>query len=336
VVVNGLTVATISTPLTMLGELSLLTSQARTATLVAVQATEIYLIREEVFQSYFQELPAFFQQIFRNLAASFLAKETNLLSMMTDMENLVRKRTETLDRANEELRSLNAFKNSMIGMAAHDLRNPMNVVQGYLTLVLSSYRGQIPSEAEEFIARCRDVAKNTTEMLNQLLDVSLIDQGSIVLRTEKADLVALLGKTLRLMEILAARKKIAIHYMPPPRPCLATVDVWRVTQVFENLLTNAIKYSESGTRVTVSLAEENGQQLVAIQDEGPGISPADQEKIFTPFFRTCHRPTAGEQSTGLGLLIVKKIVELHGGILRLSSELGKGSTFTVGFPAARS
>lgn len=332
VFVDRYKVSVISTPYTPLGELSLLTKRPRTATVIAARETVVCLLDEETFNKHFQRLPVVFQKILENLANAFLGKESNLLAMMEELEERVLQRTEKLHQANRELAELNTFKNTMIGMAAHDLRNPLHVLNGYLGIILDTMREQIPAEPLGYLQICQSVARNTCDMLNSLLDVSMIDSGRIVLAPKRAELPTLLTNALKMTEIFARKKNITIHYSAPQQAYVSCVDTKRVAQVLENLLTNAIKYSPADTNIFVTCSENDTHNLIAIRDEGPGIPVEDQGKIFTPFFRTANKPTAGEHSTGLGLLIVKKIVDLHEGVLFVDSTPGEGSTFTVGFP----
>jgi signal transduction histidine kinase len=168
-------------------------------------------------------------------------------------------------------------------------------------------------------------------LVNDLLDIAKIASGELQLELQSTDLIALVRHNVALNKVLASRKQIELSLKTQPLPDVL-IDVYKIDQVLNNLITNAIKFSESHSEVEISVVREGDEVIIAVGDEGPGI-PADEiDKLFNPFMRTSVKSTGGEKSTGLGLAIVMKIVAGHRGRIWVESEVGEGSTFYVALP----
>jgi len=234
------------------------------------------------------------------------------------------------DRQQLELVELNALKNKFLGMAAHDLRNPCAAINGFSELLIS-IPDMTPEEHQEYAEIIHQASENMMRLLGDLLDVSAIESGKLSMTPSEGDLAALVAERVSLMHMLAAKKNIRINYDAPTLPPL-TFDADRLGQVIDNLISNAIKFSEADTEVTVSLEIDDGAVELKVRDQGPGIPDADLERLFGTFEKLSNRPTGGEKSSGLGLAIVKKIVTGHGGSITVDSEIGEGSVFRVTIP----
>jgi signal transduction histidine kinase len=263
------------------------------------------------------------------------ARERLLRETMLEIERERKKRqqlTEQLQRQNRELGRLDAQKDEFLGMAAHDLRNPLTAVQGFAETLLAE---PVVTESEmlnEFITIIRDSAQDMLNLVNDILDINKIAAGKLELHAEQVDLRDLVRASCLPNRFVAERKGIELQEVVPEQAVPATVDPLRIRQVLDNLLSNAIKFSSGGTTITVSLEQLDGHAALSVADQGQGIAPADLPKLFEPFQQTETRATAGEKGTGLGLAIIKKIVEMHGGEIEARSKLGEGSTFTVTLP----
>lgn len=237
-----------------------------------------------------------------------------------------------LMKQNRQLVQLNAEKNRFLGMAAHDLRNPIAVIGGFCSLFLGSALGELTDQQREIIERIKNSSRFMNQLLEDLLDISQIEAGKLELRLAPVDLASLITDNVKLNRMFAEKKQIGLtftaHCVPPPM----SLDAPKIEQVLNNLISNAIKFSRPGTEITVELAEKDGQILLTVRDQGQGIEPQEIEKVFKPFEKTSTRSTAGEKSTGLGMAIVKKIVEGHRGKIWLASALGVGTTFYVALP----
>jgi signal transduction histidine kinase len=169
------------------------------------------------------------------------------------------------------------------------------------------------------------------ELVNDLLDVSVIEQGRLDVVRSLGDFRRLVAERLRIQRIIAARKEIDIVDDLIPE-AMAVFDSSRMVQVVDNLVSNAVKFSPPGTTVSVSLEREGRDLALRVRDEGPGISEEEQRLLFGEFQKLSARPTAGERSTGLGLAIVRKIVLAHSGSLEVDSDVGRGSVFCARIP----
>jgi PAS domain S-box-containing protein len=244
-----------------------------------------------------------------------------------------RKRVEAeLALKNVELKDLNEQKNRLLGMAAHDLRNPLSIIVSYSDFMLGGSAGQLTPEHQKFLSAIKRNSDFMVTLINDLLDVSKIEAGRLDFDRQMTDLVGLIRGVADLSRALAEKKNIRLTVDCPPELPPLLLDVAKIEQVLENLISNAIKFSNPETAISVSLARRDGNVVLAVQDHGQGIPAEELSKLFQPFGRTSVRGTAGEKSTGLGLAIVKRIVEGHGGTISVASEAGKGSTFTVTLP----
>ena len=237
-----------------------------------------------------------------------------------------------LSKKNVELENLNQQKNQFLGMAAHDLRNPLSVIISYSEFLID----QVRPEQAELITSIYRSSEFMLRLINNLLDVSAIESGQVRLDLQPIDLLDLIKRNLTLNRLLAERKQITLQLIAPDaaRPMLA--DAGKLEQVLNNLISNAIKFSYPHSTVEVVLTVEGEQVLLAVRDHGQGIPASELDKLFKPFSRTSVKSTGGERSTGLGLTITRKIVMEHGGDLWVESEVGQGSTFYIALPVSDS
>ena len=248
-------------------------------------------------------------------------------------ELLARVRTHLeLKHARERLREMNDEKNEFMGIAAHDLRSPLNAVKGYSEMVLED--PAIGGENTELIKRIHAAATRMVEMVQNLLDANRIERGEMQLHLAPVGLGAALHSVVETQRPHAAAKQQTLHLESGSIPVVALLDPSITVQVLENLVSNAVKYSPPGKNIFVRLKPQPNLARIEVQDEGPGLSAEDQKKLFGKFARLSAKPTGGEQSTGLGLSIVKKMVEAMNGKVWCESELGRGATFIVEFPTA--
>ena len=248
-------------------------------------------------------------------------------------ELLARVRTHLeLKHARERLREMNEEKNEFMGIAAHDLRNPLSAIQGYAEMIIEDAQSLAHRDLEGNGQRIREAAKRMTEMVQNFLDANRIERGELKLNMAISDLSPLLQSVLETQSPHATAKGQMIQLELPPTPTLALADVSITFQVFENLVSNAVKYSPPGKKIFVRLKAEAGVVRFEVEDQGPGLSKEDQKKLFGKFARLSAKPTGGEHSTGLGLSIVKRLVEAMNGKVWCESELGMGAKFIVTIP----
>ncbi len=235
-------------------------------------------------------------------------------------------------RLYQELLELNQLKNKFLGIAAHDLRSPIAAIKGTLSLLVDGLMGPLTGEQRELLAELSQAASHMQSLVEDLLDVTAIEAGSLVLRPILLPLGDFLQACAKSGRRLAAAKSMSLELELAPNLPEVCLDPDRMEQVMSNLVGNAIKFSHPGSPIRIVARGGDGEALVTVEDRGQGIAKAEIEKLFQPFARTSTRPTAGEQTTGLGLAIVKRIVEAHGGRVEVESEPGRGSSFRVRLP----
>ena len=239
---------------------------------------------------------------------------------------------EALRQSNDQLRELNSQKNEFLGMAAHDLRNPIAVIQNSSS-VLSRYLSENLSEKQkEFLKKISDTSKFMLELLNSLLDISKIESGKLGLEITKNNYPDFVRKNIEFNRFFATEKGISIDSALSDDIPLVDFDKNKIEQVLNNLISNAIKYSHPNTTIRIEVLREKNFVVTKVIDQGQGIPENELPHVFKPFQKASTKPTAGEKSTGLGLAIVKKIVEGHQGVIGVESEVGKGSTFFFKLP----
>jgi two-component system, OmpR family, sensor kinase len=237
-----------------------------------------------------------------------------------------------LAKKNRELESLNKLKNQFLGIAAHDLRSPIGVIMGYSEYLLDNPDESNPEEKTTLIHRINNTANFMLGLVNDLLDIANIESGQLELNLSEQDLDEVIRAVIHNSEIFTRAKSIKVDFIASGNPVTVTIDRPKIEQVITNLLSNAIKYSFPNTTITIVLSESENQLLIRVMDQGQGIREEELGKLFRPFQKTSTRSTAGEKSTGLGLSIVKKIVEAHGGKVGVKSIFGAGSEFFLTLP----
>jgi two-component system, OmpR family, sensor kinase len=237
-----------------------------------------------------------------------------------------------LAKQNAELEQLNQQKNQLLGIAAHDLRSPLGVIMSYSEFLLEEAAPLLSDEHREFLSVIRSSSDFMRQLVDDLLDVSKIESGRLELNLELTDLGGLLGHVVSLNQVLAAPKNITLVWDRPNTLPKMPVDAIKLEQVLNNLITNAVKYSPTGSRVLISAHHSDESVEIRVQDSGPGIPANEQDKLFKAFGTTSTKSTDGEKSTGLGLMIARRIVEGHGGSIWVESEPGRGATFCFTLP----
>jgi signal transduction histidine kinase len=251
-----------------------------------------------------------------------------MISLNNELNNLTRE----LQKKNIQLDQLNNLKNQFLGMAAHDLRNPISSIMMFSQFVLESDDYTISDELRKILEVINTSSEFMLKLLEELLDVVKIESGKLQLNFEKVQPETFLKKNIEINALLGSKKEIKLVLnIPQPLPEIA-IDPIKIEQVLNNLISNAIKYSNKNTTVTINAFSTGHYLLISVQDEGQGIPENELEKVFVPFSKISVRGTAGEKSTGLGLSIVKRIVTGHLGRIWVESEVGKGTAFYFTLP----
>jgi signal transduction histidine kinase len=263
-----------------------------------------------------------FQRIAEQL--SVIVEKGRLVSELSEQKNKI-------EEQNKELKRLDELKNTFLGIAAHDLRNPLANIQMISNLLASDAAPLSVNESLELVSEIYHNTENMLNLLNDILDVTHIESGKLSLNPILIQTSEFLEGVVARHNLLAESKNthIILEKIPTGR---IFADPLRLRQVLDNLLSNAVKYSPPNSTVNVHVIREPEAWRIEIKDQGSGITQKDRQQLFTDFAKLSAKPTGGEQSTGLGLAIVKRVVEAHKGKIGVESNPGKGSTFWFSLP----
>jgi signal transduction histidine kinase len=260
------------------------------------------------------------------------SRRRDLYSELRSMNKVLASAQRELMSRNIELEKMNEEKMSWLGMAAHDLQHPIGAVMVYSELLIEDPANAFSEDQKTMIQAIHSSSEFMLLLLNDVVDISAVESRTLRLSPESAKAPALLRESVSLCGALASRKqtKIELRCAEPMPP--VTVDWQKMRQVFVNLIGNAIKYSQNGASIEIDVLSYDGNALISIRDNGPGIPPDELKELFTPFQKTRARATSAEPGTGLGLAIAKRIVERHSGRIWAESTIGHGATFYVSLP----
>ena len=247
-------------------------------------------------------------------------------------EALAAKERELRERI-EELQGLNRIKDEFVGMAAHDLRSPLAVVEMYASFLLEDPQGCLTAKDREFLRVIKNQGRFMLNLINDLLDVTRIESGHLDLNVRSGDWAEFVRRNVDLNGALAVRRGVSIEVdVAAAESFMIPFDRNRMEQVLNNLIGNAVKFSPAGSRIVVRVCREEEFVRVNVIDNGPGIPAGELAALFKPFYRGSAPLPPGERSTGLGLPIAHRIVEAHGGKIGVESREGHGSSFWFTLP----
>lgn len=254
--------------------------------------------------------------------------KNDILGLNNQLNNMTRE----LNKKNKDLKKMNELKNQFLGIAAHDLRNPIGVISTFSNFLLDDAKENLNNEQLGVIEKMRDSSTFMLNLLDDLLDITKIEAGKIELKYNEINLTELINKIVELNSLKAKEKNIKINFSKVDPVKSFFVDDGKFEQVLNNLLSNAIKYSAADTAVSVNVFLSDIDAVISVKDSGQGIPKDEIGKLFQAYQTTSVQSTAGEKSTGLGLAIVQKIMIAHGGKIWVESEVGVGSTFYISLP----
>lgn len=296
--------------------------------------------REEVFDLYDgmvrinnEQMNALRSAVKENVTFSTeMRRDQELYDELSRLNNELVNLQREVNRKNAELSRLDELKNQFLGMAAHDLRNPLGAIQSYSEFLIEEAGPDLNPEHQEFLAAIHDSSQFMVQLVDDLLDVSTIESGQLRLDLARVDLVALIRRNIELNRTLAYKKGITLSFAACGEIPQMLLDASKIEQVINNLVSNAIKYSYHDSEVFIRLERDTDHVVLSVADEGQGIPAEEMDQLFQYFGRTSVQATAGERSTGLGLAIAHNIVVGHDGEIWAESKVGEGSTFYVSLP----
>ena len=223
-------------------------------------------------------------------------------------------------------------KNQFLSMAVHDLKNPLSMIQTSSEMITNYFDDSDKKQLLEYNNYIFSSTQDMFELITNLLEINQIESGKLKVRPKLIDIQVILNDLIKRFRILAKAKNISLYFKKDHKSYQAMLDEKMILSVLENLISNAIKYSPYDKSVYIRLLSTETHIRCEIQDEGPGLSEEDQKKLFGQFARLSPQPTADEPATGLGLFIVKQLVETMRGKVWCDTEKNKGATFIVEFP----
>ena len=257
---------------------------------------------------------------------------SRLNNELVGVQRELAKKNAQQERLNRQLHQLNQQKNIFLGIAAHDLRAPLANIKLTATLLLDAAGSLSAADLEQLLQLIVRQSEYMSVLLTDLLDVVQIERGEFKLQPEPVDVAAFLAAAVERHVAMAVPKGTMIGLEPVPAGDMLA-DPIRLRQVIDNLISNAVKYSPAGSTVRVLAGRVDDVWRLAVQDQGPGLTSQDRERLFQEFAKLSARPTGGESSTGLGLAISRRIVQAHSGQIGADSPPGEGATFWFTIPA---
>jgi signal transduction histidine kinase len=271
----------------------------------------------------------------QTLAEEFNKMAAALRDAYANLEDKVRERTQELMIANERLKELDKLKSLFLSNVSHELRTPLTAIGGLVDNMIDGLTGPLNGKQTRYMTGIKDSTERLARLIRDLLDLSVIETGKSELKPARFSLRSLIHEVVETLKPLAMEKRISVEIARTNGDATAWADRDKITQVLTNLIVNAVKFSPAGGSLKLGMAPANDGGLleVSVSDTGPGIPPDEVERIFHEFYQISQPGREKTLGVGLGLAISKKLVEMHGGKIRVESVPGEGSTFFFTLPA---
>jgi signal transduction histidine kinase len=250
-----------------------------------------------------------------------------------DLEKKVEERTAELKLVLEEVKRISKRKSDFISSVSHELRTPLTSIKGYASILLAGKLGELPKEIHNRLDKINRHSDELAHLVNDLLDISRIESGKVIMKQEPQDLNSLIEKVIDLLSVQLKERGLETYIKQiPADAAVVFVDRNQIERVFINLIGNAIKFTPPKGKITVSAHKADKEVQLDITDTGCGIPEQAKEAIFEEFYRVDNPINEQVKGTGLGLALVKHIIEAHGGRIWVKSKEGAGSTFSFTLP----
>jgi CheY-like chemotaxis protein/nitrogen-specific signal transduction histidine kinase len=241
---------------------------------------------------------------------------------------------EKLQISNDQLKRANRLKSEFLANMSHELRTPLNAIIGFSELLQEGSYGALSSDQNDFVKDIHASGRHLLGLINDILDLSKIEAGRMTLHPEECELNEIVRETLTVVHPQALKKKLVLEALIDPGAAFVKLDAGKIKQVMYNLVSNAVKFTPDGGRIDIAGSAEGRDLVLSVSDTGVGIADEDAAHIFDEFYQVDGSYTRKHEGTGLGLALVKNLVEMHGGSVTVESAPGKGSRFSVRLPAA--
>lgn len=251
-----------------------------------------------------------------------------------DLIGDLKEANEQLRKANRQLKHDDKLKDEFVYVATHELKNPVTAIRGYLSLILEGRYGKIPEKLTAPLKQLNTSNQQLITLLNNLLQIARAEAQTLKIETAPVQICPVIDKVIKDMQPLVTQKKLSVVHSCPNPAVTVMADRERLLEIINNLVSNAIKYSTTG-EIEISHEIVHDQLVTHVKDQGVGISKDDQKRLFTRFFRVEEEAAKGIPGTGLGLFIVKQLLEKMEGRIWYKSQVDKGSTFSFSLPLAR-
>lgn len=312
------------------GEYSLLDSSTRSTSVTALEKTDLLGFEQKDFFKFLDNNPSMTRAMLNNLV--WRLRDYNYLEAeLTAKNNEVHKQKEAIEVQRKELESLNITKDKFFAIIAHDLKNPFSTVLGLSELLAKEFETFEPDKLKVFIEQIYKYSNNTFNLLENLLQWSMLQTGRMPLKPKLVNINELIIENIELLKGNAQQKGIELESNTFD-DTLVFVDISMITTVIRNLLSNAIKFTAQAGTIKIDMTKEENKLKISIQDNGVGISMQDMQRLFKIDSNPTSIGTSMEKGTGLGLILCKDFVERNGGNIWAESQLGKGSTFYFTIP----
>ncbi len=237
-----------------------------------------------------------------------------------------------LAAANKELSRIDRMKSLFLSMAAHDLRTPLSAIQGYAEMLLLGIAEPGSPKSFQYLDIIQQQSARLNQLIDDIVDLDLIEQGKLTLNLAPCDINPLLQEATGAFKFQLERRSIAVHYELAAEPVLVWADAEKMLRVFYNLVGNSVKYMASQGQITLRSQMQAGQAVIEVEDTGPGMTAEQLDNLFVLYYRSEDAAKSPVKGSGLGLFIVKTMVEAHQGQVQVASQPGNGSKFTVRLP----
>jgi signal transduction histidine kinase len=322
------------------GEMGALERRARSATVRTQEPSIILEVHGPQFRQLMREHPGVELWLLLKMSQRLRSVNERLEELHVALERRVEERTADLAALTAQLKASNArlmeldqLKSDFVSDVAHELRTPLTAIKGYVDYLLDGAAGEVTPAQRGFLQTVRRNAERQTRLINDLLDLARIETGRVEFHPTQLSLSEIVEEVIDVLRVHAAESEIDLAGAVQEPDLVVAADRDKLHQVLLNLTHNAVKFTPAGGSVRVRARRGNEKTVViTVEDTGEGIAPEDIGRVFERFYRIGD-PEATPKGSGLGLTITKKLVELHGGSIRVTSEVGQGSVFVITLPA---